>query len=580
MIELKRNSGSDDDLKKVILKDPKWLTELRDRYLAGEGIMFILHSNVLDLVPYEDRFVPLKEFLISGLISKNKDIALYYDSSEGIKFTNAEMKRKFVKSINLTQSLLGEPPLSEVLPSQTSQVLPLLEKFLKVRGQSSGVVLGYAETIAQVSEINFLTQEERANLVTFQRWASDPDLLGSDNLILLITENLSDINPRIVKNPQIYSIEIPMPEYDERLEYINFIINNYNVDLEMKVEQLAYLTAGLRRIQIDGLFRQAKKSDNKITYQLIKDKKKAIIEDECFGLVEMVESDHNLDNIGGMEVTKTYLRRIIKNIKDGKYQRVPMGIFFVGAMGTGKTFVAEAFAGESGLTCLKLKNFRDKWVGSTEANLEKILNIVKALGSVLIIMDEVDRALGGGEDEGDSGTSSRVYAKIKAFMSDTSNRGKILWLIMSNRPDKLDIDLKRPGRFDSKIPFFYPQNSEELESVIKVLFNKNKIKFEINDFSEITKKVVGYSGADLEAIILSSDGFAADANHDLVLESDFINAIDDFIPNRDNTTIEFMEYLAVFESSSRQMLPEKFKDLTNDQITHRLRELKTILNIR
>src|SRR5690606_26132846 len=117
--------------------------------------------------------------------------------------------------------------------------------------------------------------------------------------------------------------------------------------------------------------------------------------------------------------------------------------------GTGKTFVAEAFAGESGLTCLKLKNFRDKWVGSTEANLEKILNVVKALGSVIIIIDEVDRALSS-DNEGDSGTSNRVYAKIKAFMSDTNHRGRILWVIMSNRPDKLDIDLKRPGRFDSK----------------------------------------------------------------------------------------------------------------------------------
>lgn len=578
MIDLKRNNSSEEK-NNVTLKTPQWLNELRDKYLSGEGIMFILHSNVLDLVPYENKFVPLKEFLMKGLLNKNKDIALYYDASEGISFTSAEMKKKFVKSLNVSQALAGESPINDELPIQTSQVLPLLEKFLKIKGQSSGIVLGYAETIVQAAELNFLSQDERSNLVTFQRWASDPALLDSDNLVLMITENLSDINARIVKNPQIYSIEIPMPEYEERLEYINFISQNYKVQIEMTVEQLAYLTAGLRRIQIDGLFRQAQKSDNKITYQLIKNRKKSIIEDECFGLVELVEPNHNLDNVGGMDSTKNYLRRIVKNIKDGNYQRVPMGIFFVGPMGTGKTFVAEAFAGESGLTCLKLKNFRDKWVGSTEANLEKILNIVKALGSVLIIMDEVDRALGGGNDEGDSGTSSRVYAKIKAFMSDTTNRGKILWLIMSNRPDKLDIDLKRPGRFDSKIPFFYPQTPEELESVIKVLLKKNRINYEINDFSKITEKVEGYSGADLEAIALLSDGFASDAGHDKVLEEDYINAVDDFIPNRDNATIEFMEYLAIFECSSRQMLPERFRDISNEEINQRLRELKNMLNV-
>jgi ATP-dependent 26S proteasome regulatory subunit len=150
---------------------------------------------------------------------------------------------------------------------------------------------------------------------------------------------------------------------------------------------------------------------------------------------------------------------------------------------------------------------------------------------------------------------------------------------MSNRPDKLDIDLKRPGRFDSKIPFFYPQTSEETEGVIKSLFKKNKINYEINDFSKINEKILGYSGADIEAIILLADGFAADAEHEKILEEDMIKAIDDFIPNRDSRMIEFMEYLAIFESSSRNMLPEKFKNLSNEEINERLAELKSMLNI-
>lgn len=555
-------------------KDPEWLNELRSRYLAGEGIMFILHSNVLDLVPYEDKFITLREFLMKGLLSKTKDISIYYDSSEGVTFSEPEMKKKFIKTINLKQTLLGEPHYDDALPNQPSQVLPMMEKYLKIPGQRSGLILGYAETIVHTAEINFLNHDERVNLVTLQRWASDPELLNSDNLIILVTENLSDINGRIVKNPQIFSIEIPMPEYEERLEFINYLLKNKKVELEMPVEQLATLTAGLRRIQIQSLFRQAARTNEVITYQLIKDKKKSIIEDECFGLVELVEPQHTLNIVGGMDPVKKYLRKVVKNIKDGNYRRVPMGIFFVGPMGTGKTFVAEAFSGECGLTCLKLKNFRDKYVGATEANLEKILNIVKAIGSVLIIMDEVDRALGGGDNEGDNGTSSRVYARIKAFMSDTSHRGKILWLIMSNRPDKLDIDLKRPGRFDSKIPFFYPQTLEEVENVIKSLFIKNKINHNITDFSKISEASLGYSGADIEAIILIADGFASDSSHETVLEEDMLRAIGDFIPNRDSVTIEFMEYLAIFECSSRNMLPEKYQSLTNDQINERLRELK------
>ncbi len=577
MIEINKNSQNKEIIK--TLKDPKWLEKLRDKYLAGEGIMFILHSNVLDLVPFENTFVTLKDFLLKGLLTKNKDVSIYYDPSEGITFPNIENKRSFLKSINAKLSLLGESSLSDNLPTSTSSVLPLFDKFLKIPNISSGIVLGYAETIAQSAEINFLTTEERANLITFQRWASDTNLLNSDNLMILITENLADINQRIVRNPQIHSIEIPMPDLEERLEFIKYTLNSQKVELEMSIEQLANITAGLRRIQIESLFRQASKTNQKISYQLIKDKKKGIIEGECFGLVELIEPNHNLDTVGGMFEVKNYLRRIIKNIKEGNHNRVPMGIFFVGPMGTGKTFVAEAFAGECGLTCLKLKNFRDKWVGTTEANLEKILTMVKALGSVLIIMDEVDRALGGGDNEGDSGTSSRVYASIKAFMSDTTNRGKILWLIMSNRPDKLDIDLKRPGRFDSKIPFFYPQTLEETEGVVKALFKKNKVKYKIDNFNIINEKILGYSGADIEAIILIADGFSADENNTEVSEQNMLRAIDDFIPNRDSKMIEFMEYLAVFESSSRNMLPENFKSMSNEQINENLRQLKISLGL-
>ena len=101
------------------------------------------------------------------------------------------------------------------------------------------------------------------------------------------------------------------------------------------------------------------------------------------------------------------------------------------------------------MTCLTFKNFREKWVGSTEGNLEKILDLVDALGYVLLIIDEADRSLSSGDNDG--GTSSRVIARLKEFMSDTSHRGRVVILMMTNRPDKLDVDLKRPGRFDLKM---------------------------------------------------------------------------------------------------------------------------------
>ena len=554
----------------------KFAEDLKFRYLAGEAILFLLHSNVRDLVNYENDYLTLKDFLFKSLLEKTKEMVIFYDPSEGVTFAKPEMKKQFFKSLNARQMLFGEAPIDD-LPTSPSRILPILESYLLIPGQKVGLVISYVETIVPSAELSFMTMEERANLVTLQRWASDPKMIHSDNIIIMVTENLSDINAKILKNPQIIPLEITLPDEKERLHFIEYLQAKNSVEIDIKKEILASITSGLRRIQIDGLFRQAKKSNKPVSFDLVKGKKKEIIENECFGLVELVEPAFTLDHVGGMETTKKALNKVIKSIKDGDIKSAPMGIFFVGPMGTGKTFLAEAFAGESGLTCIKMKNFREKWVGSTESNLEKILNIVKALGSVIIIIDEVDRALSGSENEGDSGTSSRVYAKIKAFMSDTTHRGKILWIIMSNRPDKIDIDLKRPGRFDLKIPFFFPQSNEEREAIIKAVFKKNKLDYEITDLGNFLTLLTNYSGAELEAVALLSNSFAREAEAVIIKDEHLKAAIDDFIPNRNKKMIEFMELLAVFECSSKRMIPPQYQNIDNEELSEKLHLLKKLI---
>jgi SpoVK/Ycf46/Vps4 family AAA+-type ATPase len=321
---------------------------------------------------------------------------------------------------------------------------------------------------------------------------------------------------------------------------------------------------------------RAHQSNTPISFRSVSQRKKAIIEQECHGLVEFVDPDHDFSHVGGLERLKGDLMRVARAIRSGQTQRVPMGILFVGPMGTGKTFVAEAFAAESGLTCLKFKNFREKWVGSTEGNLEKILGVVEGLGYVLLIIDEADRSMGTGTD-GDGGTSSRVIARLKEFMSDTSHRGRVVMLMMTNRPDKLDVDLKRPGRFDLKIPFFFPEGVQERSSVLSALVRKNRLTLaEGADLSPVSQATDGYSGAELEAVLLVAAGLAADAERSITTE-DLVAAVEDVIPSRDTRMLSFMEMLAVFESSSKRMLPERFQDLSTEEVQRRLDELSAQL---
>lgn len=554
---------------------PAWAEKLRQAYLSGTHIQFLIHNNVRDLVPWKGDYLPLQGFLYQALLKNAKDVVVYYDISEGITFPAPEMKQKFLTALNVRQSIVGAPPVTE-LPRDAKRALLLLEAFLSIPGQRAAVIIDYVESLVPANDPSMLSGDDRTNLITLERWANEPHLLMSDSIVILVAENLAEVNKHIVRSPQILPVEVTLPDETARLAFVRRTAEQTGAPREASDDTIARLSSGLRLIQIEGIFRNSAKSGAPVSVAMLSAKRKEIIENECFGLVELVDPDHGLEVVGGQEKVKALLLRISDAIRNGVTRHVPMGIFFVGPMGTGKTYVAEAFAKDSGLTCLALKNFRDKWVGSTEGNLEKILNIVRALGSVMIIVDEVDRALGG--SDGDSGVSSRVFARIKAFMSDTSHRGKILWLVMSNRPDKLDIDLKRPGRFDRKVPFFFPESPQEREQIFEAQVRKHKIDREPFTWDEACKLTAGYSAAEIEALLLLADEFAAERGRTMAQE-DLLDAIADFVPNRNRKMIDFMELLAVFECSSRRLLPERYRDLSDEDLGRKLADLRSELSL-
>ena len=153
---------------------------------------------------------------------------------------------------------------------------------------------------------------------------------------------------------------------------------------------------------------------------------------------------------------------------------------------------------------------------------------------------------------------------------------------MTNRPDKLDVDLKRAGRLDRKIPFLYVQTPEEVELVANALLRKNKIKTEV-DLSTIrdgfSSKLVGYSNADIEAVLLlANEGAARESGGDAPVQaSHFLGAANDYFPSRDAELLEYMELLAVFETSSRRLLPAKYASMTPEALDAKLRHLRAIV---
>ncbi len=609
---------------------PHWAEDLRRRYLRGESSIFVLHGNVFDDVVDRDRMIPLTEFLADVLLKETRETIAVFNLATGIRYTK---RQKDALSL-----------LDDAGEKTKSGALATLERLLTA-SRKVAVVIEYAEAVAPAGDPAFQADSDRASIITLHRWSFLPGLESGDNIVLLVAENLSELSPKIVSNPRVAVVDIPMPDREtrrqaaliadprlsprdaeryadvtaglkasqigsilappppmeeERVEREAFIAGllGGSDDAVARAKKLAGLTSNLTREEIKNLLAPTATSPAEDASRetaadrarreadaLISKHKRDILERECFGLVEFLTPEHGFDVVGGMEEVKKDLLVLAENIREGRRSRVPMGVLFTGPMGTGKTFVAEAFARECGLSTIKLKNFRSKWVGATEGNLEKILTVIKAIGHVIVIIDEGDRAFGNTEGEGDGGTSSRVIARIKEFMSDTSNRGRILFLVMTNRPDKLDVDLKRAGRLDRKIPFLYSQTPEEVEGVVKALVKKNKIKTDV-DFPSIREgfstKLVGYSNADVEAVILMANDDAAreTGGETPVQAAHFVRAATDYFPSRDVELLEYMELLAVFEASSRRLLPAKYAGMSPEELDTRLRLLRATVGTR
>src|SRR6185436_16520604 len=145
-------------------------------------------------------------------------------------------------------------------------------------------------------------------------------------------------------------------------------------------------------------------------------------------------------------------------MRRGLYSAAPMGIIFMGPPGTGKSYLAECFAQECGMLCVRFRPLRQMYVGQSERNQQKAFAAIRALAPVIVIVDESDQAEGGSRDQGsgDSGVTERMRGAAFNFWGDGSLRGKVLRIDSTNRVDLIDSAMRRSGRTDIKIPILMP----------------------------------------------------------------------------------------------------------------------------
>ena len=184
-----------------------------------------------------------------------------------------------------------------------------------------------------------------------------------------------------------------------------------------------------------------------------------------------------------------------------------------------------------------------------------------------MFVDEFDNFIGQrGDFDGSGGVERRFLQKILQEMSDTQWRGKILWIGATNRPDLIDANIKRPGRFSFRIPFL-PPSLEERAKIFQAMMNKNSsIKTNIKDWSKAAIKTERYTGADIESIVLEVAWKHVNVSGRKVLTmNDILWAIDEFIlQHGDRKKIDHMTLVAIKECSLKSMLPVGWEEIVKE----------------
>ncbi len=565
---------------------PAWVQEMRRKYFTRTLSQFIMHGNTADLVRGVDadgqtQYVKFNDYLLNHLF-RRRDLVLTYDRAVGLSFRDAEAKKDFQTIFLPNYDLIHRTTFAQQFPGDPAQVLLILERYFLTRlasGKKIAFIIDFADTLVPAGTSNYYALQDRAVLVFLQRWARNSNFLQSDMTIVLVVENLNDLNQQLVRDPHSYEIEVPFPDNEERLAFVTHYLSRHPEmipKLEMSADVLALQTAGLNCVQLNTMLSEIRTGNEPFTHHQLKERKKEIIESEAGGLLGFIETRFSLDDVAGHAAAKAHLRSAARALKAGRPDVLPMGYLVNGPVGTGKTFLISCFASDIGIPMVELKNFRSQWQGVTESNLERILKLLRAMSPVAVMIDEADAYLGNRSQQGDSGVSNRVFSMIASFMSNTEHRGRIIWFLVTARPDLMPVDLKRQGRAEEHIALFYPETVEEKKELFEVMLRKTKIKeLNITDFSdEFFEKLNILSGADMEAALTRAK-FKAAARDLPAITVDLVQEVfDDFIPPTYPEEVELMNYVAVMECTSKELLPPRYRALTRAEVIQQVQQLK------
>ncbi len=569
------------------ITSPKFAQRIIDRYLSSQSAAFVIYGNTKDIYPLEQGgYQPLVEFLIEALIKPGKPSApkmvVIYDPAEGIRFHDPNDAESVAGRI-------GRDRFERLVAASRSDIVTALYTLRELMntgfndvlipgntGKPLAVIMKHCDAIAPALQYSTMADSDRLKVIALENWLSDDQFVISNNIVFMICETLGEMNNRIVELPYVSAIRIDRPSDDERRSFlvglaaVNPAINAGDID------RLTFSSAGLTLLSIRQIVNQALYRGTTVSPAHIFEKAREIIEKELEGYISFLDITYGFERVIGAGALIGKLEELKSFLNGSEPDVMPVGILVPGANGVGKTFIFKAFAKECGWLAVELRNVRGQYVGQTESNWERIRSTLEAMGKVMVFYDEADTEIGGRGPQSHE-VDRRLFGSMLKMMSDPNNRGKIVWIIITARPDRLEPDIKRSGRAGEHIPVFDISGAER-ETYIRSVFLRAGVDIEqipAEHKARILKLTTKYYPADLDQLLIELNRRKFLDGH--IGPETIISEAVNFLPSDISKQREFQELLAVLECTSRRLLPEKYANLPREFIEQQLEEIRTTM---
>jgi hypothetical protein len=500
---------------------PAFLDALSTAYSDRGKSVAVLTGATHDLFwcRQKEKFLELEQTIYQALASKFTMLRL--DISTGIDFYDPQDLQDLSRVCAQADKLkvqqadrIGE--LKEQMSLTRHSPLPalvLLQEIFSsvadVRRDSKSVkpvcsVIQFVGSLLPAGDFDHLAEVDRQRLVTFLNLIESPWFKASDNLIILIADTRSELNSRIVALPSVQCIEIELPNASEREKFVQSFSKSAPVEGELFEKDASVFvsdTAGLTLTALQDLLEVARRSKTPISRKEVLSEINTVMKADLGDIINISRPEHKPSDIVGYKKAGEIFMDIFRRCENP--QTAVPAILVSGPNGAGKTFQLEAYASESGRIVIELTGLRGMYFGQTETFFEKLRLRLKTYGKILILVDEAHTQFGSVHKSDTHETEKRLAGNIIKLMGDRSLFGKVLWGLMTSRPDELDPDVK--SRAPIQIPIF-DLDGDERRLFVTELFSRKGVPIPEAEIDEVLKKTENYSARDFDFLVKEVKG--------------------------------------------------------------------------